>query len=159
MASVTLSGAWRAKYSLSASLDRRLRDLLVVRARRSTPSKMSSGMDTAVFHTLSITHILVSNPPLWEATRFESLHRKNPRPNTISSPVQPVKSVMQGSRQAERAEHRTPLRAARQRRRADELCPPIRSRQAILVTPPAAPAPVEAREAIPHTAREQHRVP
>src|SRR5260370_29627244 len=49
IASVTLSGVWRARYSFRASLKRRLRDLLVLRARRSAPLKTSSGIETAVF--------------------------------------------------------------------------------------------------------------
>ena len=49
MASVILSEACRAKYSFSASLNKRLRDLLVLRASWSAPSKISSGIDTAVF--------------------------------------------------------------------------------------------------------------
>src|SRR5439155_25233532 len=49
IASVKLSGVWRAKYSFRASLKRRLRDLLVLRARRSAPLKTSSGIETAVF--------------------------------------------------------------------------------------------------------------
>src|SRR5207244_10476423 len=52
MASVTLSDVWRARYSFSASLNKRLRDLLVLRARRSAPLKRSSGMDTAVLMLL-----------------------------------------------------------------------------------------------------------
>lgn len=49
IASVILSGSCRARYSFKASLNKRLRDLFVFRARRSAPSKMSSGIDTAVF--------------------------------------------------------------------------------------------------------------
>src|SRR5208283_762898 len=49
IASVTLSGVWRARYSLRASLKRRLRDLLVSRAKRSAPLNTSSGIETAVF--------------------------------------------------------------------------------------------------------------
>ena len=49
IASVTFSGAWRAKYSLSASLNKRLPDFLVLRAKCSAASKTSSGIDTAVF--------------------------------------------------------------------------------------------------------------
>jgi hypothetical protein len=49
IASVISSGEWRIKYSLRASLNRRLRDRLVRRARRSALLKISSGMDTAVF--------------------------------------------------------------------------------------------------------------
>ena len=49
MASVISSGEWRAKYSFRASLKRRLRERLVRLARRSALSKMSLGMDTAVF--------------------------------------------------------------------------------------------------------------
>src|ERR1035441_107015 len=49
MASVTSSVAWRATYSLTASLNNWLRDFFVRRASRSAPSKTSSGMETAVF--------------------------------------------------------------------------------------------------------------
>ena len=47
--SVTLSGAWRARYSRKASVKSRLRDLRVRRARRSVPSNRSLGMEIAVF--------------------------------------------------------------------------------------------------------------
>jgi len=49
IASVTSSGAWRATYSLSASLYTWLRDLRARRASRSTSLKTSSGTETAVF--------------------------------------------------------------------------------------------------------------
>lgn len=49
IASVTLSGAWRATYSLRARAYTSLRDRFARCARVSARSKMSSGMDTAVF--------------------------------------------------------------------------------------------------------------
>jgi hypothetical protein len=49
MASVTSSGACRATYSLSASLNNWLRDFFVRRASRSAPWNTSSGIETAVF--------------------------------------------------------------------------------------------------------------
>src|ERR1700745_919863 len=49
MDSVTLSGAWRARYSRKASVKSRLSDLRVRRARRSAPSNKSLGMEIAVF--------------------------------------------------------------------------------------------------------------
>lgn len=49
IASVISSGAWRAKYSLTASPYNLLRDFFVRRARRSAPWNTSSGMETAVF--------------------------------------------------------------------------------------------------------------
>src|SRR5580700_1768395 len=49
MDSVTLSGAWRTRYSRKASVKSRLRDLRVRRARRSAPSNRSLGMEIAVF--------------------------------------------------------------------------------------------------------------
>jgi hypothetical protein len=49
IASVTLSGAWRATYSLSAHEYTSLRDRFARCARVSARSKMSSGMETAVF--------------------------------------------------------------------------------------------------------------
>lgn len=50
MASVTSSGACRATYSLTASVNNWLRDFLVRRASRSAPSNTSSGMEIAVFN-------------------------------------------------------------------------------------------------------------
>lgn len=47
--SVTSAGACRATYSLTASLNKRLRDFFVRRASRSALSNTSSGMETAVF--------------------------------------------------------------------------------------------------------------
>lgn len=49
IASVTLSGVWRATYSLSAHEYTSLRDRFARCARVSARSKMSSGMETAVF--------------------------------------------------------------------------------------------------------------
>ena len=49
IASVTLSGAWRATYSLSAREYTSLRDRFARCARVSARSKMSFGMETAVF--------------------------------------------------------------------------------------------------------------
>jgi hypothetical protein len=60
MSSVISWGELRAKYSFRASLNRRLRDLLVRRARRSAAFKTSSGIDTVVFiqrdsHSLAVS--------------------------------------------------------------------------------------------------------
>jgi len=55
IASVTSSGAWRATYSRSASLNNWLLDFLARSAKRSAAWNRSSGMDTAVFIPTSMT--------------------------------------------------------------------------------------------------------